>query len=320
MGKVMRICSFLPSATEILYALNLGDSVAGVTYECDFPAEARQKPVVVHTKLPPGLSPADIDRKVREFLSRGESLYRVDVEALQQIEPDLIVTQDLCHVCAASPSDLGAMLALLPRSPKLISLTPNRLNDVWENIRRVGRMTSRNKRAEALVAELERRVAAVDRSVRDTPRPRVVCREWVDPPFVAGHWVPEMVALAGGVDVLGRIGEPGFRVTWDVILESQAEVLVLMPCGYGLAQTLDEFACLQFPRGWENLPAVRHGRVYATDGSGYFSRPGPRLAGGVEVLAHIFHPDRCSVAPPPASAANCAELARQHRAIKPGRE
>ncbi len=312
----MRICSFLPSATEILYALGLGDSVAGVTYECDFPAEARQKPVVVYTKLPHGLSPAEIDRQVSEFLARGESLYRVDAEALREIEPDLIVTQDLCQVCAASPGDVGSALALLPRSPQLISLNPNRLGNVWEDIRQVGEITRRARQAAALIAELEGRVAAVECAVAGAPRPNVMCLEWLDPPFVAGHWVPEMVTRAGGTDMLGRVGEPGFRVTWDTVLGSQAEVLVLMPCGYGLDQTLEGFARVRLPKGCEKLPAVCQGRIFAVDGSSYFSRPGPRLAAGVEILANIFHPDLGIVSPPSGSVANCAEMMQRDQRVE----
>ncbi|MCI0723763.1 MAG: cobalamin-binding protein [Acidobacteria bacterium] len=206
----MRICSFLPSATEILYSLGLGESVAGVTYECDFPPEARKKPVVVHTRLPHTSSPAEIDRQVREFVARGESLYQVDLEVLKRIEPDLVVTQDLCHVCAASPGDLASALTALPHVPRVLSLNPTRLSHAWQDIRLVGEVTGRADQAAAAVVELEKRLLAVERSVANAPRPRVACLEWLDPPFIAGHWVPEMVARAGGTDVMGRLGEPVF--------------------------------------------------------------------------------------------------------------
>jgi len=271
--------------------------------------------VVVHSKLPPGLSAAEIDQQVSQFLARGESLYRVDAAALERVQPDLVITQDLCRVCAASPGDLRSVLALLPHSPRIISLDPKRLGDVWENIRFVGEITGRAGEAAALVAELERRVASAQSCVADAPRPRVVCLEWLDPPFVAGHWVPEMVACAGGTDVLGRMAEPGFRVTWDTVLGSEAEVLVLMPCGRGLEQTLEEFSCLSVPKGWEHLRAVCQGRIFAVDASSYFSRPGPRLAAGVEILAYVFHSDRVALALPSRCAANCAGMMRRDEAV-----
>lgn len=298
----MRICSFLPSATEIVYALGLGDALSGITYECDFPPEAQQKTVVVNTRLVNSSSSPEIDRQVSEFMDRGESLYRVDLEALQGIQPDLIITQDLCRVCAASPGDLAQALETLTHAPRVLSLNPRTLRDVWNDIRAVGEATGRSREAGALVEELERRVATIQRAMSSvTRRPRVLCLEWLDPPFVGGHWVPEMVTLAGGIDVMGRTGEPGFRVAWEKVLGTEPDVVVGMPCGYGLERTLEEFKHTQFPPGWKDLPAVRRGRVYAVDGSGYFSRPGPRLAGGVEILAHAFHTERAPITPPAAA-------------------
>ncbi len=294
----MRIASLLPSATEILFALGLGEDVAGVTHECDFPPEARKRRVVVRPRLPHGLSAAEIDRRVSEFLARGESLYSVDAEALRTIEPDLILTQELCDVCAASPDDLGTALASLPRAPRVISLTPHTLPDVWRDIVAVGEATGRVAQARALVAQLEERVAAVARAVEGATRPRVACLEWLDPPYCGGHWVPEMVERAGGRDILGRAGQPSFRVSWDDVSAAQPEVIVLMPCGYGMEDVLKEFANTPLPAVWKELPAVRAGRVFAVDASGYFSRPGPRLAGGVEILAHALHPGRVSLAFP----------------------
>jgi iron complex transport system substrate-binding protein len=294
----MRICSFLPSATEIVYALGLGDSLSGITYECDYPPEARGKTVVVETRLTHAESAAQIDRQVSEFIGRGESLYRVNVEALQRIQPDLIITQDLCRVCAASPGDLAHALTALERAPQVLSLNPQKLPEVWNDILTVGKATGRGPQARALVAELERRVAAVERAVSSAPRrARVLCLEWMDPPFVGGHWVPEMVERAGGIDVMGRIGEPGFRVAWEKALETEPDVVVVMPCGYGLDKTVKEFKATRFPPHWVDLPAVRNGRVFAVDATSYFSRPGPRLADGVEILAYVCHPDRAPVTP-----------------------
>ncbi len=300
----MRICSFLPSATEILYALGLGESVAGITYECDYPAEARQKPVVVNTRLPRTSKPAEIDRLVNESMARHESLYQIEMEALRAIQPELIITQDLCHVCAASPGDLASALSVLPRPPEVLSLNPHTLEDVWNDIRAVGKATGRAPEAERLVKSLEERVARVEQATGAQPRrPRVLCLEWLDPPFIAGHWVPEMVARAGGSGVMGRVGEPGFRTTWDKLLGTEAEIVVLMPCGYHLKEVVEEFKTFRFPAGWDRLPAVQNERVFAVDASSYFSRPGPRLAIGVEALGRLLHPERVRVELPNAAMA-----------------
>jgi iron complex transport system substrate-binding protein len=286
----MKICSLLPSATEILFALGLGDQVAGVSHECDFPAEAKSKPVLIRSRITHTESAAAIDRQVREFLERGESLYSVDFEMLRTIEPDLIVTQDLCHVCAATPDDLGAALAHLKCQPKVVTLNPHSLADVCADIRAVGEATGAAERANQVVAEFERTVARVERSVAGLHRPRVLCLEWLDPPYVAGHWVPEMVERAGGIDILGRAEKPSFRVEWETVIAARPEVIVVMPCGYSLAAAEAEFRNLTLPHGWKDLPAVRDARVFVVEASGYFSRPGPRLAEGMAVLANVIHP------------------------------
>jgi iron complex transport system substrate-binding protein len=285
----MKICSLLPSATEILFALGLGGQVAGVSHECDFPPEARTKPILIRSRISHTESAAAIDRQVREFLERGESLYSVDLAALGAIAPDLIITQDLCHVCAATPDDLAAGLAHLPRQPRVVTLNPHSLADVCADIRTVGEATERSEQANAVVAEFEREVALVERVVTGLPRPRVVCLEWLDPPYVAGHWVPEMVACAGGIDALGHAGEPSFRVEWATIVAAEPEVIVVMPCGYSLEQVATEFRDLALPGDWHDMPAVRKGCVFLVEASGYFSRPGPRLAAGVAILADTLH-------------------------------
>ncbi len=281
----MKICSLLPSATEILFALGLGDEVAGVSHECDFPPEARNKPVLIKSRITQTESAAAIDRQVREFLERGESLYSVDFEKLRAIEPDLIVTQDLCHVCAATPDDLGAALAHLERQPRVVTLNPHSLTDVCADIRALGEAAGSTEQANALVADFERDIAIVEKSVAGLDRPRVLCLEWLDPPYVAGHWVPEMVERAGGTDVLGQAGKPSYRVDWDAALAARPEVIVVMPCGYTLAAAEAEFRSLPLPKGWNDLPAVHKGRVFVVEASGYFSRPGPRLAAGMKILA-----------------------------------
>jgi iron complex transport system substrate-binding protein len=295
----MRICSFLPSATEILFALGLGDSVAGVTFECDFPPEARQKPVVVTTRMKQRFGPAAIDQEVSEFMARGESLYQVDEEKLAEIKPDLIITQDLCHVCAASPGDLASALTKLSPAPRVMTLSPHSLSDVWSDILAVGEATERTSEAHRLMAEIEQRISRIEKAAGSAgARPRVLCLEWLDPPFIAGHWVPEMARLAGGEDVLGKVGEPGFKSSWEAITAAKPEVFVVMPCGYHLEEVVREFRGLHFPPTLYDVPAFETGRIYAVDASSHFSRPGPRLAAGVEVLAQILHPDRISISFP----------------------
>jgi len=283
----MRICSLLPSGTEILFALGLGDSVKGVTFECDYPAEARTKPVVVRSKLASGLSPKEIDRTVKEFSARAESLYRLDIEKLQEIKPDLLITQDLCHVCAAAPGDLGAVLGLLSPTPSVLSLSPRTVADVWSDIITVGEATGRAVAASELVSLLERRITQVKHPRSSQPL-RVLCLEWMEPPFVGGHWVPEMVELAGGIDVLGRAGEPGYETDWQTIAASDPDVILVMPCGYHQTEVGAELRKFQFPAEWHSLRAVRNGSVFAMDASSYFSRPGPRIADGVLIISELF--------------------------------
>ena len=294
----MRICSLLPSATEILYALGLGDSVAGVTHECDYPLDAQgrmpteAKPALIRPRVDPQAAPGVIERDVRAIIARGESIYAVDAELLASLSPDLIVTQDLCHVCAASPDDLATALARLPKQPRVLSLSPHTLADVWGDIRRVGQATSRTGEAEALATALEKRVESVEaRAAQAQSRPRVLCLEWLDPYYNAGHWVPEMVALAGGEDVLAQAGVPSIPVTSENVASARPDVIVVMPCGYNAARAAAEWTAAQIPGEWKEVPAVRERRVFAVDANSYFSRPGPRLADGVELLAHLFHPD-----------------------------
>jgi iron complex transport system substrate-binding protein len=288
----MRICSLLPSATEIAYAIGLGDSIIGVSHECDFPADAATKPSLLRTRIDPQAPPAEIDRQVCEIISRGESIYAVDAEMLSSLAPDLILTQDLCHVCAASPDDLATALTRFPRPPRVLSLTPRSLDEVWDDIRRVGEVTGRQRDAATVATALEQRVtdiAAV--AAKAAYRPRVLCLEWLEPYYVGGHWVPEMISFAGGEDVIGQLREPSFQVTSEQIAQSQADVIVVMPCGYNAARAAAECAVSRFPESWHALPAVRDRRIFAVDANAYFSRPGPRLADGVALLAHLIHPN-----------------------------
>ena len=288
----MRICSLLPSATEILYAIGMGESVAGVSHECDFPAEAAKKRHLIQPRLNLEVTPDEMDRQVSDLIARGESIYLVDAELLKSLSPDLIVTQDLCHVCTASPDDLAAALMRFAKPPRVLSLTPHTLADVWNDIRSVGEATHRAREAQSLAIALDQRISAIEaRAARAASRPRVLCQEWLDPYYVGGHWVPEMVAKAGGEDVLGHCGEPSFRVSAEQIAESRADVIVVMPCGYAKDRVVAECHVEDFPAAWNALPAVRERRIFAVDANSYFSRPGPRLADGVALLAHLLHPN-----------------------------
>jgi iron complex transport system substrate-binding protein len=290
--RIVRIVSLLPSATEILFALGLGDSVVGVTHECDFPPEAAKKPPLIRPRVDPTAAPAKLDRQVRELVLRGESIYAVDDALLRSLAPDLIITQDLCHVCAASPDDLGAALARMPAAPDVLSLHPQTLAGVWDDIREIGKATRRLTEADQLATGLVQRVAKIEALVSGAAsRPRVVCLEWLDPFYAGGHWVPEMVACAGGVDPFGEPGKPSFRVTPQQVVEAQPEIIVVMQCGYGVARNREEYRRAKFPSGWRDLPAVRSKRVFAVDANSYFSRSGPRLADGVAILAQLFHPE-----------------------------
>jgi iron complex transport system substrate-binding protein len=231
-----------------------------------------------------------IDRQVTELVSRGESIYSVDAELLASLAPDLIITQDLCHVCAASPDDLAAALARFSKRPKILSLTPHSLSDVWDDIRKIGEATGRRRDAQGLAITLQQKVATIEMRVANAPRPRVLCLEWMDPFYIAGHWVPEMVVKAGGEDVLGRAGEPSFRAAAEQIAETAAEIIVVMPCGHSARRAAAEFSLRELPSSWDKVPAMRDQRVFAVDANSYFSRPGPRLSDGVELLAHLFHP------------------------------
>jgi iron complex transport system substrate-binding protein len=299
----MRIASLLPSATEILYALGVGDQVVGITHECDFPPEAASKPALIKPRVDPTAAPAEIDRQVSELVARGESIYAVDADLLESLAPDLIVTQDLCHVCAASPDDLAAALSRFSRPPRVLTLTPHSLDDVWQDIIRAGEATHTLPRAEALAAELKAKVQTVASSTASTAasttaqaagrvaaRPRVACLEWLDPFYVGGHWVPEMVKIAGGEDALGRAGHPSFKVSVDDIAQSSADMILVMLCGYDAKRNAKEFQAMKIPPNWENLPAIRNRGIFAVDANSYFSRPGPRLANGVELLAHLLNP------------------------------
>lgn len=286
--------SLLPSATEIVFALGLGDELAGVTFECDFPPEAREKPVVSGTALPTDrrLSAADIDAAVSSTVSSGEPIYTLDAERIRAIAPDLIVAQDLCEVCAVPSGAVEEALDVLGCRARVISLDPASLDDVIECLRVVGEATGAEERSVSLTHELRGRIATVESTVADRPRPKVLPLEWSDPPYSGGHWVPDMITAAGGEPVLAPPGERSRRLGWSEIASVEVDVAVFMPCGYGLDQAVEEGTAML------EQPALADAdRIYAVDATAYFSRPGPRLVDGVELLASILHPD-AGIQPP----------------------
>jgi iron complex transport system substrate-binding protein len=288
---MMRICSLLPGATEILFALGLGDEIVGVTHECDYPPAARQKPVVVRSAIDSKLlSGSEIDRAVGAVLAGGSHLYTLDHQALSASAPDLVVTQSLCAVCALDYNHVVEVTRSLTRPPEVLSLNPTSLSELLDDILRIGAATGRRADAEELVRSLKKRIQTI--AERDTGRrPRVVCLEWFEPLYTAGHWVPEVVGLAGGDDVLGRAGAPSEKISWQDVVAAKPDALLLMPCGFDVRRTAREATPLRSLEGWKELPAVRSGNVYALNGNAYFSRPGPRLVDGLEIIARILHPD-----------------------------
>ncbi len=302
----MRICSFLPSATEIVYALDLDENLVGVTHECDYPPEATNKPRIIASVInPESLTSFEIDKAVSENYKAGKSTYIVDEEILHKASPDIILTQGLCDVCAVSGNRVVEAVKVLGKSPEIISLEPNTLDEILNTILIVGEATQRRERAKDLVDKLKSRIESIKSLLREEKdRPRVFSMEWLDPPYVAGHWVPEMVEIAGGDCGLGKAGKPSFKVSWDEVFDFAPQVLILMPCGFNIERTLREVEVLTSNEYWHRLPAVRKGHVYLVDANSYFSRPGPRIVEGLEIMARILHPELCTFEIPPDSVLN----------------
>jgi iron complex transport system substrate-binding protein len=273
--------------------LGLVDQLVGITHECDYPPEVKAKPIVVRAALPiDEMTQLEIDLAVTERMREGRSLYEIDEHLLQQLAPDLILTQDLCQICAPSGNEVSQALNLLPKKPRILWLTPHSLDQIADNARQLGKATGHEREAEALIAAGRSRLEQVANKTSNLfHRPRVFCMEWLDPVYGSGHWVPEMVRLAGGLDHLSREGSDSVRVAWNDVLEWNPEVLVITPCGYDLPRVIEESRLLPTYPGWSKLSAVRDGRVYAVDANSYFARPGPRVVDGTELLAHLIHPD-----------------------------
>jgi iron complex transport system substrate-binding protein len=289
----MRIVSLVPSATEMLFALGLGSDLIAVTHECDYPEAARELPKVTRDVLPPGLSAAEIDAAVKERTLAGESIYELDTEALHDLRPDLIVTQALCSVCAVSYDDVRAVAEEIETKPRVLSLDPHTVGEVLGDARTLAQATDHKDAGVELVRAAAERIDRVRLAVRKARRrPRVAALEWLDPPFAAGHWTPQLIEYAGGEDVLGFAGEQSEERTWDEVAAAQPDIVVVMPCGYDA-----EIAHREAEMHRDELAAVGAGQIVAVDASSYFSRPGPRIVDGLELLASIIHPELVPEAP-----------------------
>jgi iron complex transport system substrate-binding protein len=290
----LRIISFLPAATEMACALGLVDQLVGVSHECDYPPAARGKPVAVRCALPvESMSAREIDIAVSECIHGGGSLYEVDERLLERLAPTHILTQALCQVCAPSGHEITRALNALASKPQILWFTPHCLEDIFDNLRELGRVTGRLNEAEEWIASAHARLKKTSDLVRHEPRPRVFCLEWTDPCYCSGHWVPEMVEMAGGMDALGHKGTDSVRLAWADIAAWSPEVLIVSPCGFGTNKAVELTNQLLQQPGWSELPAVRHKRVFAVNANAYFARPGPRVVEGVELLAHLIHPKLC---------------------------
>jgi iron complex transport system substrate-binding protein len=282
----MRIVSLVPSATEMLFALGLGEELVAVTHECDFPPQVEELPKVTRNALPPGLGSGEIDAAVKERTLQGESIYELDTELLASLEPDLIVTQALCAVCAVSYDDVRSIAQELESRPQVVSLDPSTVGEVLGDARTLAELTGRQEAAAVLVRNAAQRIEQIRVATRRLARPGVAALEWLDPPFAAGHWTPQLIEYAGGDDVLGLPGEHSEQRTWDEVRAAQPDVVIVMPCGFDAPLAYREAEMHQ-----AELASLGAGEVVAVNAAAYFSRPGPRIVEGLELLAHILHPE-----------------------------
>ena len=298
----MRVASLLPSATEMVHFAGAGGSLVGVTHECDHPPGVQQLPKLTSSKIDPSMTSAEIDAAIGKHLTDTGSIYALDTQLLTELEPDLILTQGLCDVCAVSMDLVEEAASGLNAEPEILSLNPTSLREVLDDTVTIGEALGRAEEARRKVAVLEERLGRLQEAVAELPRPRVGSMEWLDPLFSAGHWVPEIVRIAGGAELFAGEGERSRRLTWQAVFEAAPEVLILMPCGFGVERTIHEARALPDLPGWADLPAVKSGRVWAVDANSYFSRPAPRLVEGVELLGRILHPEVFAEAPGSADA------------------
>ena len=303
----MRVVSLLPSATEMVHFAGAGDTLMGVTHECDYPPGVEKLPKLTSTPIDHyTMTSAEIDAAIGERLTDEGSIYALDAGLLEELEPDLIITQGLCDVCAVSMELVEEAVSKMGKKPTVISLNPTSLQEVLDDAITVGKALGRKDVARTEVVRLEERLAEIEEAVSDLNRPSVGCIEWLDPPFSAGHWVPEMVRIAGGEELFADTGERSGRLTWEKILEVDPEALVLMPCGFDTGRALQEARALTEVPGWSDSSAVKNDRVWVVDANSYFSRPAPRLVGGAEILARILHPEALFGAPGSAEAVRIA--------------
>jgi iron complex transport system substrate-binding protein len=287
----MRIVSLLPSATEIVCELGLADLLVGISHECDYPPDVvAELPRVTSSAIPHGLASNEIDRIVSARLAQGESLYMLEDQLLAELRPDVLITQELCDVCAVSFHDVCALSERLPGKPRVVSLAPPNLEGIFADVHTIAGVLGATERGERLVMRLQRKLDHVRRQVTGQSCPGVVALEWLDPPFAAGHWVPEMIALAGGRELIGRAGERSFRITWDDVLTAQPDVILVIPCGYSAEAAQTEWESLPRPAGWFDIPAARTRQIYALDANSYCSRPAPRVVEGIIHLARLLNP------------------------------
>ncbi|HSS22045.1 MAG TPA: cobalamin-binding protein [Pyrinomonadaceae bacterium] len=288
-----RIVSFLPSATEMVYALGLQDQLVGITHECDYPPQARSKPVVVRNALPiEKMTQAEIDVAVSERMRNGLSLYQVDERLLRELAPDLILTQNLCQVCAPSGNEVTQVLRVLAKLPEIVWMSPRSLEEIFHNVKELGDATEKSESATQLVAQAREKLNEIKAlASAASTRPRVFCMEWLDPVYCSGHWLPEMVEIAGGIDRLAQPQADSVRIPWTDVVEYAPEVLIITPCGFNLDKVVEQTPPLRDYPNWSDLPAVRDGRVYAVDANSYFARPSLRVVEGTELLAHLIHPE-----------------------------
>ncbi len=290
-----RIISLLPSSTEIVCALGLQDRLVGVSHECDYPSDVVGLPILTEPKLDPRGTSSDIDTRVRQIVQEGLSVYRMKTDLLQELQPDVIVTQDQCEVCAVSLPDVeNAVRCFLTPDVTLVSLRPEHLRDIWTDIRNVALATGQEATAQALIQSLKERLWTVEQKTRHLSRPRVACLEWLDPLMAAGNWIPELVNIAGGEYGLVDAGAHTPTITWEALAAYQPEVIVITPCGFKIPQSQTDLPILTTHPQWQSLPAVQNNRVYVADGNAYYNRPGPRIVESTEILAEMLHPEECA--------------------------
>ncbi len=286
-----RIISFLPSATEILYELGVEDQIVGVTHECNYPEQAKTKPRVIHSSFDPEkMTSYEIDNKVSSLMHSGKDIYILDDEILKKAKPDLIVAQGLCEVCSPYTKEISRAVSILDNKPEVLILEPKNLEDILQNILDVADKVAKLKEGQNLVSILKNRITNVQTKPKKS-KPKVLCLEWLDPLFTAGHWVPQMVEMAGGINGLSSTSDQSRRMKLDEAIEFDPDVIVLMPCGFDVSRTLSEYKKLESNRNWQSLKAVQNNKVYAVNANEYFSKPGPRTVTGLEILAKIIHPE-----------------------------